>query len=292
MRRERLAICCGLTIAATFLLICAGPTRAGAAEEVVTHRNVPYIDDGDARHKADVYVPPGEGPFPGVLMIHGGAWTMGNKAHMSAHARRVVQAGYTVISINYRLAPKYKFPAQLDDCKAAVRWLRANAKKYKIDPERIAAYGYSAGGHLACLLGTIDADKPAQGDDAAKNAPNARVQCVVAGGAPCEFRTLPKNLDTFDYWLGGTRGQKPDVYRLASPTAFATRDDPPVFFFHGEDDKLVPRASPKALQAALSARGVDCQFLLVAGKGHIGAFLDPRSAEEAVKFLDAHLKGQ
>ncbi len=280
-----------LTAAVFVLSASLSITTSFAAEAKVTvQRDVTYIDDGDNRHGADIYIPPGDGPFPAVLMIHGGAWTTGSKGHMLAHARTVSDAGYVVMSINYRLAPKHKFPAQIDDCKAGVRWMRRNADKYKIDPKKIAAYGYSAGGQLACLLGTTDADDGLEGSDIPADAPNTRVQCVIAGGAPCEFRTTPKDGDFLSFWLGGTRGEKPEQYRLASPTAFATADDPPVFFFHGEDDRLVPRISPKSLQAALLEHGIKTEFHLVPGKGHIGAFLDGDAPREAVKFLDAVLK--
>ena len=282
---------CELMIAGSLLVMLLATAQSSADDGVVVHRNVPYIDSGDLKHEADIYVPPGEGPFPGVLMIHGGAWTSGTKGHMLAHARTVVAAGYTVMNINYRLAPKDKFPAQVDDCKAAVRFMRTNAAKYKIDPERIASYGYSAGGHLACMLGTTDADDGLDGD-VADDAPDPRVQCVIAGGAPCEFRLMPKRISALGYWLGGSRSDVPENYRLASPTAFATADDPPVFFFHGEEDKLVPLESPKSLQAALESHGIECRFHVVEGKGHIGAFLDREPAKEAVKFLDAVLKGR
>ena len=275
-----------------FTLAFAAIEFAVAEEEVVVHRNIAYVDSGDARHEADIYVPPGEGPFPGVLMIHGGAWMTGSKGHMLGHARTVVDAGYTVMSINYRLAPKHKFPAQVDDCKAAVRFMRDNAQKYKIDGKKIATYGYSAGGHLACLLGMTDAEDGLEGSDLADEATDTRVQCVIAGGAPCEFRTMPKRVSALGYWLGGTREKVPENYRLASPTTFATADDPPVFFFHGEKDTLVPEISPKALMTALEAHDIKCQFHVVSGKGHIGAFLDRNSPKEAVKFLDAKLKAR
>lgn len=262
----------------------------GAEAKVTVQRDITYIEDGDHRHGADIYIPPGDGPFPAVLMIHGGAWTTGSKGHMLGHARAVSDAGYVVMSINYRLAPKHKFPAQIDDCKSAVRWMRSNADKYKIDRRRIAAYGYSAGGQLACLLGTTDADDGLEGSDIPADAPDTRVQCVIAGGAPCEFRTMPRKVGALSFWLGGTRAEKPEAYRLASPTSFATADDAPVFFFHGEKDTLVPRISPKSLQAALLEHGIKTEFHVVAGKGHIGAFLDGDAPHEAVKFLDAVLK--
>jgi acetyl esterase/lipase len=251
-----------------------------ATPEPVVEYNVPYIDDGEFRHTCDVYLPPGDGPFPAVLMIHGGAWTSGSKGHMVAHARTVCAAGYTVVSINYRLAPKHLFPAQIDDCHAALAWMKTNAAKYKIDPERIATYGYSAGGHLASLLGM----------QCCGEAEGPHVKCVIAGGAPCEFRDIPPNVSAFSFWLGGSRKEKPDNYIQASPTNFVSKQSPPVFFFHGGDDNLVPRRSPDALDELLKKEGVKTQFYSIDGKGHIGAFLDTKAPTEAVKFLDSVLK--
>jgi triacylglycerol lipase len=262
-------------------LAARGADEETSAAEAVVEYHVPYIDDGEFRHTCDIYVPPGEGPFPAVLMIHGGAWTSGSKGHMVAHARAVVEAGYTVVSINYRLAPKHKFPAQIDDCRSALAWMQENAAKYKIDPERIATYGYSAGGHLASLLGM----------QCCGEAEGPHVKCVIAGGAPCEFRNVPPNVDFFSFWLGGSRREKPENYRLASPTSFVTKQSPPVFFFHGEADNLVQRNSPEALAKLLTKEGVKTEFYNIDGKGHIGAFLDTKAPMEAVKFLDAVLKG-
>lgn len=269
-----------LTLAFALPVLTTGGAWAGGIEVI---RDVTYSDDGEdsgERHLADVYVPPGDGPFPGVLMVHGGAWTHGDKAHMLRHARVVAGAGYTVASINYRLAPKHHFPAQIDDCRTALRWLRANAKKYKIDPGRISGYGYSAGAHLVCLLGTASEGK------------DARLQCVIAGGSPCDFRKIPENLDWLSYWLGGTRAEKPEAYRLASPAAFVTADDPPTFFFHGEKDRLVPLTGPRAMSRQLQRVDVKSELMVLDGSGHIGAFLAKSPPHEAVKFLDVVLKGK
>lgn len=285
------SVACGSALAAS---ISAGE----AAEKLVVHRDVPYVDGGNVKQHADIYIPPGEGPFPAVLMIHGGAWASGSKGHMLAHARAVVEAGYTVVSINYRLAPKHPFPAQLEDCLAALQWMRTNAKKYKIDICRIATYGYSAGGHLACLLAMSNGDHggefKAEGDGAGSKdeQDDTRVRCVVAGGAPCDFRNIPEDEEFFVYWLGGTRAEKPDVYQLASPVSFVSDDDPPVFFFHGEKDRVVPRRNPQILERALKDRGIKTDFYLLPGRGHIGTFLDQRPPEKAVEFLDAVLKGK
>ncbi len=255
-----------------------------------THSNLTYVDRGDKELKADVYVPTGDGPFPGVLMIHGGAWVTGAKWQMAHHAEKVATAGYTVVSINYRLAPKHKFPAQIHDCKEAVRWMRRNAKKYKIDPKRLAAYGYSAGGHLACLLGMTDQKDGLEGSDDVKDAPHTRLQAVVGGGAPCNFHWLARDSKALNMFLGGSRAEKPDAYRLASPTNFVTRDDPPVFFFHGSNDLLVPISSPQMMKKRLEEVKVQTSMHTSDGKGHIAAFFDSTSIEKAIGFLDNVLK--
>ena len=140
-------------------------TRADEpADSPVVHADVAYADRGDKPLLADVYLPPGEGPFPGVLCIHGGAWRFGDKKRMKGIARQLANNGYTAVAIDYRLAPKHVFPAQLEDCRAALRWIRANANRYHVDPKRIAVFGYSAGGHLAALLGVTDPPRAKTGD--------------------------------------------------------------------------------------------------------------------------------
>lgn len=264
---------------------------ACAADGVDIVRDLTYVERGEQKLLADIYVPRGEGPFPGVLMVHGGGWISGAKWQMARHTQVIAAHGYTVASIQYRLAPLDKFPAQIEDCKEAVRWMRRNAEKYKLDASRIAGYGYSAGGHLVCLLGVTDASAGLEGlavDE--KDAPSTRLQAVVAGGAPCNFEYIPANSNALAFFLGGSRREKPEAYRLASPTSFASKDDPPVFFFHGADDQLVPRISPEALKKQLHDVGVRTEMYIVPDKGHIAAFLDNQTALEALKFLDDVLK--
>jgi acetyl esterase/lipase len=253
-------------------------------------RDVSYVTRGETDLKADVYSPDGPGPFPGVLVVHGGAWAGGNKSHMERVSRLLVGHAYTVVAINYRLAPQFPFPAQIEDCKTAVRWMRSNAALYKIDPTHIAGYGYSAGGHLVTLLGTTDPTCGLEGPDVTPESPDTRLQCVVAGGAPCDFRIMPADNKTLAFWLGGSRAEKPDLYELASPAKFISKDDPPVFFFHGEHDWLVPVASPQFMVAQLKAVGVTASLLTLPQTGHIAAFLDKAPVLEAIKFLDTQLK--
>ncbi len=241
--------------------------------------------------EADVYMPHGTGPFPAMLIVHGGAWRMGTRVQLAGISSQFAKRGYTAISVDYRLAPQSKFPAQIYDCQAAVRWMRANAKEFKINPERIGGFGYSAGGHLVALLGTLD-DKTLQESGLPSDAPSARLQCVLAGGAPCDFRVIPADSAQIAFWLGGTRAEKPDMYRDASPAAYISSDDPPMYFFSGEDDILVPIASPRAMVSSLKAAGLTAEMYPIKNAGHLQALFDAGAMDHAFAFADRYLKNE
>jgi triacylglycerol lipase len=275
----------------------AGIVSSSRAAPFSVQRDVVYGTSENVELKADIYQPRDEAPCPAVVMIHGGAWLSGSKIQVAHHAMRIAKRGYVVMAINYRLAPKYTFPAQIDDCRAAVQWIRRNSQAYRVDPSRVAAYGYSAGGHLACLLGTSEnKDRDALQGGQVRIGENpmesVRVQAVVAGGAPCEFRLLPDDSKFLSFWLGGTRAERPELYEAASPTTFASADDPPVFLFHGERDQLVPSSNPQFLKVALEKAGVPVEMHVVKDAGHIGAYLDAHTVEMAGAFLDRVLKTQ
>ncbi len=190
------------------------------------------------------------------MAAHGG-WD--RESQLASVAARFAEHGYTAVAISYRLAPQSKFPAQIYDCQAAVRWMRTHASEFKIDPQRIGGFGYSAGGHLVALLGTLD-DSEFKEAGVPQDAPSDRLQCVLAGGAPCDFREMPADSSFLAYWLDGTRSEKPDNYRNASPATFITPDDPPMYFFSGVDDALVPIASPQKMVASLQKAGVTAEM--------------------------------
>ena len=274
----------------TVILSLAPPAQAAEKTEPERFRGEVYVRRGDDPLRAEVYVPPGKGPFPGVLVVHGGAWRTGNRFQMSGVCRTLVQAGYCSVTIDYRLAPKHVFPAQIEDCKEALRWMRRSADRFRIDPKRFAGYGYSAGGHLVALLGTTDPSHGLEGPGGKGNVPSTRLQAVVAGGAPCDFSPLPADNRHLAYWLGGTRSEKPDMYRLASPANFVSRDDPPMFFFHGQRDRLVPPSSPVKMVAKLKASNIRAEHYVVSDGGHVATFLDKKAVGKAVGFLDSVLK--
>jgi acetyl esterase/lipase len=274
-------------LAAIALLSFATVASAG---EVDVSFAVTYAELESGSLKADVYVPRGEGPFPGVLVVHGGAWKMGNRWQLGGVAQLLAERGFTAVAISYRLAPQYKFPAQIDDCKAAVRWMRSNAATWKIDPEHIGGFGYSAGAHLVSLLGTTGPEDGLEGVADATKLPSTRLQAVAAGGAPCDFRPLPDDEDFLAFWLGGSRGELPEQYRRASPAAFITADDPPFFFFHGENDELVPLVSPKQMREELAAVGVSAELYTAPKLGHIACGMDRGSIDRSIAFLEQQLK--
>jgi len=191
-------------------------------------------------------------------------------------AERLAERGYVAVNASYRFAPKFAHPAQLDDLRRALRWMRVNAERFKIDGKRIAAFGYSAGGHLAALLGTV--------------AGRDELAAVVAGGAPTDLREFPES-EMIATFLGTTFAEGAHVYRDASPIVQVSPDDPPMFLYHGERDWTVPVEQAVKMQAALESAGVPNELYLVRWLGHVAVFFfNDASVEAAIDFLDRHLK--
>lgn len=264
----------------------ANPGKKPPRFEYTKRVGVIYDKGTDYRLACDIYQPVGKGPFPAVLAIHGGAWRHGSKMQMLRHAWELASRGYVVVAINYRLAPDNKFPTQIHDCKSAVRWMRSKAKKLKIDPDRIAAFGYSAGAHLAAMLGTTDNNDGFEGDikDEKLKPISTRVQCVIAGGAPCEFEWIRSK--SLVYWLGHSPQEKPELYRKAAPLSFISKDDPPFLFIHGTTDKVVPQRSSQKMHEQLTKAGIESRYVTVKGKGHFATFSDLSWMDTAIEFMD------
>ncbi|NGY03895.1 alpha/beta hydrolase [Solimonas terrae] len=233
--------------------------------------------------KADIYQPKGRGPFPAVLVLYGGGWEHGDRRQLSSIARDLARRGYVAVASTYRLAPAYIFPAQLRDVQLAVRWMRAQAADYRIDGTRIGVWGYSAGAHLAALLGGI-------GPGDALFDPDARVGAVVAGGTPSDLTKFPGGT-LVPQFIGGPRSEKLAEYKAASPISYVSAGDPPVFLYHGGMDRLVPPDHATDYKAMLDAAGVPAELVILRGRGHITAFLTDGAAVKAgLVFLDRHLR--
>lgn len=289
------------TPAATPQQPAAGPqqqtVRKPIGPSLVDHRpieplrDVAYAAPDRLELRADLYRPlDGPGPFPAVLTVHGGSWANGTKARMGAVSMRLARAGYLAVAIDYRLAPRYRFPAQLEDLKAAIRWMRTNAERLNIDPNRIGAWGYSAGGHLVELLAVTDPSAELEGYSDEPGAPSTRLQAAVAGAAPADFQDLPLDAVGYEFWLGGTRRQVPRAYQMASPVRYVSRDDPPMFLYHGSDDSLVPIGNSETMVGLLRRAGVHAELYAIEGSLHIDAGLNPEAARAGVVFLDKYLK--
>jgi acetyl esterase/lipase len=282
----------------------AGDAANSTAYETI--RSLVYARPGGTVLRADIYLPLGRGPFPAVLCVHGGAWVVGNRYQMARVAERLAAHGYAAVTIDYRLAPQFLFPAQLDDCRAAWEWMLSNSRTYKLDRRRLGAWGYSAGAHLVTLM-ALQANPVGSGKGVGSNLPIGqtnlrpvpgashkldltpfppRLRAVVAGGTPVDFRQLPADDRTLAFWLGGTRREKPQLYEAASPARFASAAAPPIFFYHGQSDSLVPIAPVKSLVHQLDALHVPTALFEVPGAGHIRAFFDTTALERAVAFLD------
>lgn len=233
---------------------------------------------------ADIYRPSGPGPYPSVLLIHGGAWKRGDRAQVQGLAERIAARGYLVMNTTYRLVPQYVFPAQLQDVQQALRWMRSPAGAQQgIDPDRIGSFGYSAGGHLAALLGHIAKD-PLLGD------PAQTLKTIVAGGTPAELARF-KNGRLVPAFIGGPWAEKSASYLAASPVSHVRPGDPPVFIYHASLDGLVPYEQAEIYKAALDRAGVTNELFVIRGHGHIsGFFADGAAVEAALEFMDRHLR--
>ena len=246
--------------------------------------DIVYAKKAGETLKMDAYLPQGKGPFPAIMLVHGGGWHIGTKYQLTHQGLYLARRGYVAFSISYRLAPKHRFPAQLEDCRDAIKWIREHTKEYKIDPRRLGAMGYSAGGHLVCLLATTEAraKKRRPRDDGLK--------VIVAGGAPCELRNISARAPTLSYWLGGTRAQKPQAYQDASPNAFVSQKVPPTFLYHGTIDAVVPYSWTKPYYDSLKKLGVPTEMYRIEDAGHVTAFLHPNAIKKARVFMDRYLQ--
>src|SRR5262245_56327520 len=192
-------------------IACTGADRASyTVREAIRYAGP--AGSHDAR-VGDLYRPTGDGPWPAVVIVHGGSWRSGSRTEMARFAERFANAGYAVFNIDYRLAPEYHYPTQIDDVRAAFRWLHARAPSLAIDPDRIAVMGYSAGANLALLLGLADAGGP-------------RPRAVVAGAGPTDLTEYP-NSPVLAMWIGGSGAERPEMYEDASPISHVSPDDPP-----------------------------------------------------------------
>lgn len=270
-------------------------------EGTVAHRNIPYVENGGPRQQLDVYVPAkAEGKLPLVVWIHGGGWQNGSKER--TQALYLLEHGYVVASINYRLTDLGSFPAQIHDCKAAIRFLKQQADQYHIDASRVGVWGSSAGGHLVALVGTSGDAAELEGELGPLDQ-NSLVQAVCDYYGPTDFTQMDaqaKGKGSIRHdnpnspeakLLGGPVQEKKDVAKAASPITYVTKNDPPFLIVHGDEDPLVPVGQSEILQQKLVEAGVDSTLHVVKGGKH-GPFNSPEQHEAVRKFFDRVLKAE
>ena len=294
IRGWQLWVLVGLGLAAIGVGLLARLVPTHLPEEL----DVVYGEAGGTTLRLDIYRPEGEPrPRPGVLLIHGGGWSEGDKSSLRRIAKSLTRAGYVAISVGYRLAKDdaSRHPAQADDVRLAARWVRANARRVGVDPERLGAFGQSAGGHLAALLGTTES-KGTPG--LALNDLSSRVVCVVDCCGPTDFTEegspalTSGGAGVVPNLFGKAREQVPEAYRDASPVTHVDARSAPTLIIHGTADEVVPLEQSTRFRDALERARVEVRLVELPDEGHL--FLTGGSSatmlRETLEFLGRHLK--
>lgn len=278
--------------------------RGGSAPRagVERKRDLDYVGKGNPRQKLDLYLPKERTsePLPVVCWIHGGAWRQGSKDRAGQLERLVASGGYAGVSIGYRLTDEAHWPAQIHDCKAAIRWIRAHAKEYGLDPDRIAVWGASAGGHLVAMLGVSNGDEALEGELGPHTGFSSDVACVVNFFGPSQLLQMDEEGGSIRHsapnspeslLVGGPIHENPEVARNASPWFHVSKGDAPMLLVHGTEDRLVPYSQSVKLSSKLSEVGTSAPLLTVEHGGH-GQGFGPTVEKEVLQFLGQQLLGK
>lgn len=288
----------GRIVLATLLLDSVSIARAdepAAKREIEIRENVEYGEGGGEKLTLHLARPKDlKEPAPAIVFIHGGGWRQGSKEAYRDIIEEAAERGYVAVTIGYRFAPAHIFPAQVEDVKCAVRWLRANAEELGVDPNRIGATGDSAGGHLSLMLGTTEPSDGLEGSGGS-NDESSRVQAVVAYYGPTNFLAEYPSITRpiLEQFLGGTLDKRRDEYRRASPITYVSKGDAPTLIFQGTQDILVPYQQAFEMIDALTKVGVPgrAEIMLGAAHGWKGAERE-RTEAETFKFFDQYLKNK
>ncbi len=281
----------------------AAPQKAPPLPEgIAATPDLAYADNDNPRQKLDLFLPKkrnSDRPLPVLVFIHGGGWKAGSKADGARMIAPYVASGdYAGVSVGYRLTNEAQWPAQIHDCKAAIRWIRGHAKEHGLDPDHIAVWGTSAGGHLVSILGTSGEVPELEGRLGGNTTQSSRVSCVVNFFGPEDFVTMvtqPSTVDrtTQDYpealLIGGRVQDQQEAAKRASPVTYISKDDPPFLTAHGTKDPLVPYAQATELHEGLKKAGVSSILITMKNGGH--GFASPALNEVVKSFLAKHLRG-
>lgn len=277
--------------------------RARVPDTVELKANIPYAGTDSRWQQLDLLLPrrrSSDRPLPVIVYIHGGAWLAGDRAAGHGQLAAIVASGeYVGASVGYRLTREAIWPAQIHDCKAAIRWIRANAGKHGIDPGKIGVVGDSAGGHLVAMLGTSSGVEDLEGSLGPHAGVSSAVQCVVDRFGPSDLAAMKDYPSQMEHdaasspeglLIGGRVSEKKEVAAAASPITYVSPGDPPFLILHGSKDMIVPFNQSERLAAALKKAKVECCFITVEGAGH-GGFRNPEVRKRQRQFLDKHLRG-
>lgn len=279
-----------------------GPVPAGTR----VLRDLAYVTNGHERQKLDLYLPERTGdPTPLLVWIHGGGWAGGDKKGGGPPLNAgYTQRGYAVASLNYRRSGEAIFPAPIEDCKAALRWLRAHAKEYNLDPAHIGVWGASSGGHFVALLGATGATREFDVGENLDQSSAVQAVCdyfgpvdlvLLGGPVPADITQVkPTERALESRFVGGPVLQEPfrTLAGRASPLTYLAQGAPPYLIVHGDHDPMVPHRQSELLFAALKAAGVPVHFHTIKGAGHGVGFGGQEVAAMIAAFFDLHLMGQ
>lgn len=282
-------------------LAACGETPPKAPAGIKTLPNQDYVGVGNPRQMLDLYLPENqaEKPNPLAIYIHGGGWEGGSKDQAQVLWGLMKDKPFAGASLNYRLSHEAKWPAQIHDCKAAIRWLRAHAKEHHIDPDKISVFGISAGGHLVSMLGVTGGVKELEGELGKHLDQSSRVSCVMDFCGPSNFLTFGGKGSSIDVddpkgalakLIGGPLKDKMDEGRNASPVNYLTSDDTPFLIIHGDKDNIVPYAQATEFETALKAAKLPVILLTGTEGGHV--FFSQELFKRMRDFNDRHLLGK
>lgn len=262
--------------------------------------NIAFSRRGDQPLEAILYCPtqPAQAPYPIIIWVHGGGWRHGTRHNNREICETIAENGFICLSIDYRMSHEAVFPAQIQDCKCAVRYVRANAEKMNASPGKIGVWGLSAGGHLVALLGTSEGVQEFEGDGGWPDESSA-VQAVCDWFGPTDLSQMPKSQREFDngdpspesLLIGGAIQDNPDKVQKANPITYISDSTPPFYIAHGTADSVVPFNHSELIHAALVEQGIDVTFEKLENAGHGGPGFEADSSlfERCIEFFRQHL---
>ncbi|HEY8930943.1 MAG TPA: alpha/beta hydrolase [Mucilaginibacter sp.] len=296
MKRTQLLVTCLFT-ATHFVSAQTNPKADIFPQGTTLIGNVPYAKDTLKKHLLDIYIPPAKkDKYPVIVWIHGGAWMMNDKyadmGYMTQTLKAFADSGYAVVSIDYRWSTTAPFPAQLQDCNQAIEFLYENAAKYKLNKDKLALMGFSAGGHLANMVALTN-NSNIKAFYANGKKPKFKIKLCLDFYGPSDFNALNDNdpKSPVSILLGATPVARPDLARTASPATYVDKNDPPFLIVQGGKDQSVNPEQSKNLHALLTRAGVKSGIIIVPNAPHYGVMFDvPDIRAKIFEYLRAYLK--